>query len=165
MQSQTTSSARLPAGLKFTLFLARVGLGVSMLELGLRLFLEGGWGAWMNIGVVLPTTYPRGPIGAILEQFWGNQAVIQLLIWASVLVGAALIFGVAVRLASYGGIVMMIALYLAVIPPASLIVNQHIVYALLFLVIVVSKAGKIGGFDSWLEVFEEQYPMLRYLLG
>lgn len=152
-------------GIRVILFLARVLLGGSLIGLGLRLFVGGGWDAWNSIGVVLPTTYPRGPIGDIFLNFWGNQFVIQLLIWSSVLVGVALVLGIAVRLASYGGILIMLMFYLAVIPPSSVILNQHIMYILVFLFLAAGKAGKIGGFDSLLVPLEEKYPKLKYLLG
>ena len=152
-------------GFKLVLFIARIAVGASMIGLGLRLFVGGGWGAWNTVGVVLPTTYPRGPVGEIFLAFWGNQAVIQLLIWSSVLIGAALVLGVAVRLASYGGILIMLMFYLAVIPPGSVIINQQLMYIIVFAFLVVGKAGEIAGFDSLLGEFEKKYPALRFLLG
>lgn len=136
-----------------------------MIGLGLRLFVGGGWGAWNSIGVVLPSTYPRGPIGNIFVNFWGNVYVIQLLIWSSVAVGIALVLGFFLRLASYGGILIMLMLYLAVIPPASVIFNQQIIYILVFAILAISKAGEVGGFDAILAPLEEEYPILKYLLG
>lgn len=152
-------------GLRVALFFTRVVTGASMIGLGLRLFFSGGWGAWNSMGVVLPSTYPRGPIGKIFLNFWGNYFVIQLLIWASVAVGLALVFGAFLRLASYGGILIMLMLYLAVIPPATVIFNQHTVYMMVFAILAISKAGEIGGFDAMLAPLEEEYPALKYLLG
>lgn len=152
-------------GLRVTLFITRVVTGASLIGLGLRLFFSGGWGAWNSMGVVLPSTYPRGPIGKIFLNFWGNYFVIQLLIWASVAVGLALVFGAFLRLASYGGMLIMLMLYLAVIPPATVIFNQHTVYIMVFTILVVSKAGEIGGIDVLLAPLEEKYPTLKYLLG
>ncbi|MFB6290519.1 MAG: hypothetical protein ABEJ25_02175 [Candidatus Bipolaricaulia bacterium] len=147
------------------LVLARLAMGASMMGIGLRLFVGGGWGAWNSVGVVLPSTYPRGPIGKILLNFWGNQFVIQLLIWSSVLIGVALVFGVAVRLASYGGILIMLLMYLAVIPPSSAIFNQQVMYMVVYLFLVVGEAGKVAGIDAYLGFLEERYPNLKYLLG
>lgn len=153
-------------GLRSSLFLARLAMGASMIGLGLRLFVGGGWGAWNQIGVVLPTTYPRGPIGNILLNFWGNQFVIQLLIWSAVLIGVALVLGAAVRLASYGGMIIMLMFYLAVIPPGSVIISQQIIYIIMFGILAIGEAGKIGGIDSFLApILEEKYPKLKYLLG
>lgn len=154
------------AGLRFTLFLARLAMGASMIGIGLRLFVGGGWGAWNAVGVVLPSTYPRGPIGNILLNFWGNQIVIQLLIWALVLIGLALVLGVAVRLASYGGMFIMLLMYLAVIPPSSAIISQQLIYMVVFLAMVTGEAGKVMGMDSFLApILEEKYPALKYFLG
>lgn len=153
-------------GLKVALFFTRVIAGASMIGLGLRLFIDGGWGAWNSIGVVLPTTYPRGPIGDIFLNFWGNQFVIQLLIWGAVLVGLSLVFGAFLRLGAYGGILIMLMLYLAVIPPASVIFNQHTIYIMALAILAVSRAGEIGGIDSFIgDRLEERYPKLRYFLG
>lgn len=165
MKTNDTEKANRSSGLKVILFFARLLMGGSLIGLGIRLFVGGGWDAWNSIGVVLPSTYPRGPIGDIFLAFWGNQFVIQLLIWSSVLVGIALVLGVAVRLASYGGILIMLMLYLAVIPPGSVILNQHVIYIVVFLFLVVGEAGKVGGFDSLLVPLEEKYPKLKYLLG
>lgn len=153
-------------GLRAALFFTRVVTGASMIGLGLRLFVGGGWGAWNSIGVVLPTTYPRGPIGDIFLSFWGNEFVIQLLIWGSVAVGLSLVFGAFLRLGAYGGILIMLMLYLAVIPPASVIFNQHTVYIMVLAILAISKAGEIGGIDSFIgEPLEESYPKLKYFLG
>ena len=166
MKTNDTEKANRSGGLKVILFLARVLMGGSLIGLGLRLFVGGGWDAWNAIGVVLPTTYPRGPIGDIFLNFWGNPFVIQLLIWSSVLVGIALVLGIAVRLASYGGILIMLMLYLAVIPPGSVILNQQIMYIVVLLFLVAGEAGKVGGLDSFLApILEERYPSLKYLLG
>ena len=164
-ENSETGSTR-SRGLNLSLFLARLAMGASMIGLGLRLFVGGGWGAWNTVGVVLPTTYPRGPVGKILLNFWGNQFVIQLLIWSAVLIGIALVFGVAVRLASYGGMIIMLMFYLAVIPPGSVIISQQIIYLLMFAILAIGEAGKVGGLDSFLApLLEDRYPKLKYLLG
>lgn len=165
MKTENAEQANRSGGIRFILFLSRLVMGGSMIGLGLRLFVGGGWDAWNSIGVVLPSTYPRGPIGKIFLNFWGNPFVIQLLIWSSVLIGVALVLGVAVRLASYGGILIMLMLYLAVIPPSSVIINQQVMYIVVFTLLAVGKAGKIGGFDALLSPLEEEYPKLKYLLG
>jgi len=165
MKAEDAGQDRRSRGIRSILFLARLIMGGSMIGLGLRLFVGGGWDAWNAVGVVLPSTYPRGPIGKIFLDFWGNPFVIQLLIWSSVLIGVALVLGVAVRLASYGGIMIMLMMYLAVIPPSSVILNQQVIYILVFITLAVGEAGKIGGFDSLLVSLEDDYPKLRYLLG
>lgn len=166
MKTDDVEKASRSGGIRTVLFLARVVMGGSLIGLGLRLFVGGGWDAWNTIGVVLPSTYPRGPIGDIFLNFWGNPFVIQLLIWSSVLVGIALVLGIAVRLASYGGILIMLMLYLAVIPPSSVILNQQIMYIVVLLFLVAGEAGKIGGLDSFLApILEEKYPSLKYFLG
>lgn len=144
--------------------IVRVLMGISMFELGLRLFLGGGWNAWPNIGVVLPG-FPQGPIGSIVTNLWGNPVAIQLLMWGSMLIGAALITGTMVRLASYGGIFIMLSLYLSVLPPNSVWIDQHIIYILLFTILIVSRAGTVMGMDKVLTKLEQRVPAMSYLLG
>lgn len=164
METRTLNAQNYSLGLRFSLLLARIATGASFIGIGLRLFVGGGWDAWNVVGVVLPTTYPRGPIGNVLLNFWGNPAVIQLLIWALVLVGLALVFGLALRLASYGGMLIMLLMYLAVVPPASAIISQQVIYLIVLMILAVGEAGTVMGFDSFLLPLEEEYPVLRYFL-
>ncbi len=164
METRTVNAESYSLGMRFTMLLARIGTGASLIGVGLRLLVGGGWDAWNVVGVFLPTTYPRGPVGKILLNFWGNPAVIQLLLWALVLVGLALVFGLALRLASYGGMLIMLLMYLAVVPPGSAIISQQIIYLFLLMVLAVGEAGTVLGFDSFLLPLEEKYPWVRYFL-
>lgn len=75
--------------------------------------------------------------------------------WGLTLLGVALILGLGVRLASVPGALLMALYYLPVlefpyIGTHSYIVDEHIIYALVFLLLGALAAGRNWGLDSWL---------------
>ncbi|GMR19171.1 MAG: hypothetical protein BMS9Abin34_299 [Patescibacteria group bacterium] len=92
--------------------------------------------------------------------------------WGLTIIGAALILGVAIKLASYAGALLTMLYYFPVltfpyIKPHSYIVDEHVVYALAFLVLAALGAGRIWGIDGWLEKqgLTQKVPWLGKLLG
>lgn len=92
------------------------------------------------------------------------------------LIGLALLFGVFVRLAAFGGALMMLLYWLtqfqagitAGLPVENgFIVTYHLVYAIILFGIGAFGAGRILGVDARLEENEaiRSQPWLRYLLG
>ena len=71
--------------------------------------------------------------------------------WGLTLIGLALIFGVFVRLASFFGIVLMMLYYLPIFPPAHGLVDEHIIYSLVFLVLMAFGSGEILTLNKWLQ--------------
>lgn len=73
--------------------------------------------------------------------------------WGMLFIGLGLIFGLAVKLASFFGIIMMFLYYLPILqfPYAdkNIIVDQHIIFILIFFLLIVFDAGKIWGLDSF----------------
>ncbi|MBI2506838.1 MAG: hypothetical protein HYW00_01740 [Candidatus Colwellbacteria bacterium] len=67
------------------------------------------------------------------------------------LIGAALILGIFVRLASLAGVVVMLLYYFPIVQfprvEHGFIVDEHIIYALALLVLSTSRAGKIWGLE------------------
>jgi thiosulfate dehydrogenase [quinone] large subunit len=75
--------------------------------------------------------------------------------WGLTLVGVALILGVSVRFASVIGAGMMILYYFPIltfpkIGTTSYIIDEHIIYALVFLLLGALNAGRIYGLGNWL---------------
>ena len=92
--------------------------------------------------------------------------------WGVLLVGAALILGIFVRLSSFLGALLMILYYLPVlsfpyIKPHSFLVDEHIVYALALLVLGGLRAGQIWGLENWCKSLPicSRYPRLRNFFG
>ena len=79
--------------------------------------------------------------------------------WGMTLVGAFLILGVFVRISSFAGAVLMFLYYLPIltfpyVAPRSYLVDEHIVYALSFLVLGASSADQV-----W--ALQNKYPLFR----
>jgi thiosulfate dehydrogenase (quinone) large subunit len=95
--------------------------------------------AWINGGS--PTEgflsfAVRGPLEPLFNAIAGNPIVDWLFMMGLLLIGLAFLFGAGMKIAGYAGALMMILIYFSQFPPANNpIVDQHIVYAVLFIMI------------------------------
>ncbi len=133
-------------------FLSRVGLGVLFFYAGLSKVINPSWSAagYLNSAKTFSGLY-----------HWfasaGNIGWINLVNeWGLLLVGLALILGLLSRWASVGGILLMILYYFPILQfpyvgPNSYLVDEHIVFITLFLVLIASNAGAFWGLDSILK--------------
>ena len=132
-------------------FLSRVGLGILFFYAGITKVINPDWsaGGYLNSAKTFPGLYQwfasAGNIGWIN---FVNE-------WGLTLVGLALITGLLVRWASLGGILLMILYYLPILQfpivgEHSYIVDEHIMYITVFLILISSNAGTFWGLDSWL---------------
>ena len=137
--------------LKMAVFLSRVGLGILFFYAGITKVINPDWsaGGYLNSAKTFPGLYQwfasAGNIGWIN---FVNE-------WGLTLVGLALITGLLVRWASLGGILLMILYYLPILQfpivgEHSYIVDEHIMYITVFLILISSNAGTFWGLDSWL---------------
>lgn len=92
--------------------------------------------------------------------------------WGLALIGAALILGVAVRFASYMGVIITMLYYFPVlvfpkVGQHGYIVDDHVIYTLVFVVLAAGAAGRIWGLDRWLEKkgFFNRMPWLVKIWG
>ncbi len=92
--------------------------------------------------------------------------------WGLTLIGAALILGVFVRLSSVLGAAIMVLYYfpILVFPKVgtnSYLVDDHIIYALVLLLLAAIRAGQYFGLEKWCAGLPlcSRYPALRKLLG
>ncbi|PIP74560.1 MAG: hypothetical protein CO028_03865 [Candidatus Levybacteria bacterium CG_4_9_14_0_2_um_filter_35_21] len=105
----------------------------------------------------------HGPFSAFYLPLAGNPVVDQLVIWGEILIGICLILGLLVRFASFWGIIMMFLFYFAGFPPVhALLVNEHIIYILIFIFLMASNAGHLWGLDKKLE---KLLPQFKSLMG
>ena len=86
--------------------------------------------------------------------------------------GLSLLLGIFVRLASAGGIMLMILYYFSILDGVypnwhSLIVDEHIVYACAFFILASVRAGRVFGLEKWCSNLPicARFPRLRALLG
>ena len=110
--------------------------------------------AWLNGGS--PTTgfltnAVKGLFASTYHAMAGTGIVDWLFMLGLLLLGLALILGIGMKLAAYAGTLLMLLMYLAVLPPANNpILDDHIIYALVLLVLHQVKAGEYFGYDkSW----------------
>lgn len=121
----------------------RVALGVVFFGAGLSKMSD--WSA---------ESYLQGATGPFADWFVslaGNPIVDQLNIWGLTLIGIALILGLLVRPASFFGVVMMLLYYLSDLEgnTAHGLLDEHIVYALIFTLFLAGGIGHVFGLDGF----------------
>lgn len=92
--------------------------------------------------------------------------------WGLTLVGAALILGVFVRLASVAGVILMALYYLPILDfpypnPHSYLVDEHVIYAFAFFVLASFRAGRVYGLENWCAGLPlcRRFPRFRAFIG
>lgn len=91
----------------------------------------------------------KGPFVDFFHSLAGLVWVDWLFMSGLLLIGLALILGIAMRLAFLGGGLLLTFMYLAVLPPANNpIVDDHIIYFLVLLVLMFYKADEFIGFGK-----------------
>ncbi|MBI2036170.1 DoxX family protein [Candidatus Microgenomates bacterium] len=136
---------------QLSLLFLRLALGWIFLYSGVTKILDPGWSAagYLKSSQTLPFLYnwfaSTANIGWIN---FSNE-------WGQALIGAALILGVFVRPAAVGGIVMMVLYYLPILHfpyvgkgTSSFLVDQHVIFILVFVLLIVSDAGKYWSLES-----------------
>ena len=138
--------------LKMAVFLSRVCLGILFFYAGIIKVLNPNWSAvgYLNNAKTFPGLYQwfasAGNIG------WVNF----MNEWGLTLVGLALIVGLLVRWTSLGGILIMVLYYLPILQfpyvgEHSFLVDEHIMYITVFLILFSSNAGTFWGLDGVLK--------------
>ena len=153
--------------IKNTLFLLRLGIG--------WVFFYAGWlkvityftpaKDWTAAGFL---GHLEGPFAGLFSGMAGNTLINYLNAYGLLLVGVALLLGVLVRWSAFWGIVLMVLYYLAGFPPENaFVVDQHIIYILVLVVLSAVGAGRNLGLDSSLENsgVVKSNPWLLKLLG
>ena len=153
---------------KFILVISRLALGWLMFYAGITKVLDPNWSASGYIANAqnfngfyqwLATSQNIGWVNFINE-------------WGLTLIGGSVILGIFVRLSSIAGFLMMLLYYLPILKfpypnPHSYIVDEHIIYALVFLFFAAVRAGRVWGLESWCSGLPicRRVPGLRSILG
>jgi thiosulfate dehydrogenase [quinone] large subunit len=109
--------------------------------------------AWINGGS--PTAgylahATSGPLAGFYNSISGNAVVDFLFMLALFAVGLAWLLGLGQRIAGYAGALLMIMLWSTNLPPAqNPIIDQHIVYLIVFLAMTLVKPGRWLGLGKW----------------
>jgi thiosulfate dehydrogenase (quinone) large subunit len=113
--------------------------------------------AWINGGS--PTTgflkfATQGPFAEVFSAVAGSAVVDWLFMLGLLGIGASLLLGILTRIAVWSGMVLMILMYLAVLPPEHHpFIDEHVVYGLLLLSFLFIPVGEWLGFGrAWARV-------------
>lgn len=94
----------------------------------------------------------HGPFKEFFNSLAGKPIVDWLFMLALLGIGLAILLGIALKIAGWSGAVLMILMWLSLLPPTNHpFLDEHIVYALLFIGFAVSnlKPGRYWGLGKW----------------
>ncbi|USZ66968.1 DoxX family protein [Halorussus salilacus] len=151
----------------YALFGLRVVMGWTLFYAGITKVLDPEWSAEGFLLNAIPAGNPFTGLWATLASDW-LWLIDPLNAWGLTLVGFALLVGAFVRWSAFWGAVMMVFYWAASLPLENgIVIDDHIVYALLLFGLGAFGAGRILGVDEYLEETSvaKRYPTLRYLLG
>ncbi|MEK7067342.1 MAG: DoxX family protein [Patescibacteria group bacterium] len=153
---------------KISLFLLRVSMGWLFFYAGITKALNPEWSA---------AGYLRGAKTFTDFYQWLLQPNILPAInfmneWGLTLLGISLIAGVFVRLSSFSGAFLMLLYYFPILnfpyPNSySFIVDEHIIYISVLLLLANFRAGRVWGLENWCSNLPlcSRFPRLREWLG
>lgn len=155
-----------PTWAGYALVSMRVALGWVFFDAGVTRLTDPTWSAanlFLSVPAGNPLTGLWTAVGHSLSWLLG-----PVVVWGLTVVGAALIFGAAVRLSAAVGASIMALLWATSLPLGnSLYVDQHTVYAFVLFGLCTFGAGRIAGLDAYFESASvvARHPWLRWLLG
>ncbi|MFB6094033.1 MAG: DoxX family protein [Halanaeroarchaeum sp.] len=150
----------------YALVAMRMSVGWVLFDAGLRRITSPTWTPatlFHGVSPANPLSGAFATVGQAAGWFLG-----PLLIWGLALAGGTLIFGAAVRASAVVGALVMGVFWLAELPlDGAVIVDHHLVYALVLFGLGAFGAGRIVGLDAYFEHHRllDRFPVVRYLLG
>ncbi|MFA6307285.1 MAG: hypothetical protein WCS88_01145 [Patescibacteria group bacterium] len=105
-----------------------------------------------------------GPFADIFQSMAGNPLIDWLFMLGLLLLGSALILGIASKLTTIGGSIMLALMYLAAIPPEhNPLVDEHIIYILILFGFYIDETNHSLGFGKKWEKCKlvKKYPILQ----
>jgi len=119
---------------------------------------DGGWTAEGYL------TRSKGLFEALFHTMAGNGFVDGLVIVGELLIGIALVLGIATRFAALMGSILMVLVFLTILPPSGTWVNIQVLVFLGLNTLAAAQAGTFMGLDAWADQMEAKVPVLRYVL-
>ncbi len=152
----------------------RVALGFMFLYGGYEKIQTELGGKFATSGFL---SHVGGPLAYVFTSMSGNPVVEYLLVYGELLVGLSLILGVVTRVGGVSGALLSILLYLSTLPamPATYtggyfnyllttnaLINEYIIFALVFVAFVFLVPGRFFGLDGLLQnsSFVQRRPIL-----
>jgi thiosulfate dehydrogenase [quinone] large subunit len=106
----------------------------------------------------------KGPLADFYHGFAGATWANWLFMIGLAGIGVALVTGIAMRIAAAAGALLLVLMWSAVLPPANNpFMDDHIVYALVLILLAVLGAGRYVGFGgAWEKLpIMQRYPFLK----
>lgn len=107
----------------------------------------------------------KGPFAEFFQGLAGSAWLDWVYMLSMVLIGTALLLGIGVRLAAFGGLIWMGMFYIsgAIWPANNPFIDSHVVYAIVLLGIAVVGAGRYLGLGGWWErtALVQRFPILK----
>ena len=92
----------------------------------------------------------KGQLQDFYNDLAGNTVVDFLFMAGLLLIGLALVLGIGVKVAAVSGIVLLMMMWSAVLPPENNpILDDHIVYSVVLLGILVTNGNQVWGLGKW----------------
>jgi len=151
----------------YSLLTLRVVMGWTFFYAGITKVLDPEWSAGGFLTHAIPEGNPFAPIWTVMASDW-LWLLDPLNQWGLTLVGLALILGAFVRFSAFWGAVMMLFYWAASLPlEHNILIDDHVVYALILFGLGAFGAGRILGLDAIIEDTDvvESVPGLKLLLG
>ena len=107
----------------------------------------------------------KGPFAELYKSIAGNVIVDWSFMMGLPLIGLPLMLGIGVRLAATGGVLMLTLMYTAgfILPEHNLFLDEHIVYAVIMVGLIMAGSGRYLGFGGWWSTTRlvERFPVLK----
>ena len=88
----------------------------------------------------------EGPLSGVFQSLAGSGVVDWLFMMGLLGIGLALMLGIMLRVAAGSGVTMMALLYASMMPPENNpVVDEHVIYALLFIIFALVPVGEWWG--------------------
>jgi thiosulfate dehydrogenase (quinone) large subunit len=120
--------------------------------------------AWLSGGSPTAGFLLHGTSGPLAPLFKAIQGVVVdwLFMIGLLGIGVALILGVGMRVASYSGALLLLLMFTAVPPTHNPVMDDHIIYAIVLVLLRWMNAGHYYGLGEWWEKHEfvKKYPWL-----
>lgn len=126
-----------------------------------------GPAAWINDGS--PTLGflkfgTKGPLADFYQGFAGDSWANWLFMVGLAGIGLALVLGIGMRIAAASGVAMLVMMWSAALPPENNpFMDDHLVYALVLVMLAIAGAGRTLGLGRWWErlAIVRRYPVLK----
>lgn len=152
------------AGLRLTLgFMLLWAFFDKLLGLGYSTRPEA---SWLNGGSPTQGFLDRasGPAAGFFQAISGHAAVDALFMAGLLLIGAALVLGIGLRVAGVSGALLFLLMWAASMPGRNNpLVDQHVVYAIILLGMMRAPAGQTLGLGNWWaqQPLVRRFPLLK----